>query len=526
MPALIMSLRGKNTEQMRADGHKQKHSRNRTHKIQKHAKTTNETKKSVRFDLSGDARPPTEMMMTPVRRSPEDESTEQKSKMRPPYEESGALPTQSRRLGATHSSMEPEVMTVAPPPSLMYPPSAPQPVLSSSVPTASVPTASSSEDAVATTGSPTSMGTGKKVMWGVLIGAGVLVVLFLVASFRDRLMKKQRLREMEDLAADLEEEDSANLEQAQMEEYLNRGAMLRKRYQELGQRRSQILQMMGQNKSEAERNSEQFKTMFAQHKTSFDDDIADQEDEQRLDTAFMLKTDLDEKKNGMIKRGEMLGKQMQAMRAEIQKVDAELKQLTDYYNSTYVEAAIPLGASGVPAIHETSGDDLPPGVYSEASQGSAAGAGRGVSWRPTSEVRLYDPQDPPRSVGLGSDQGRVEQQQGARQGDGDGGWADLDRAGAKLGQYPDGVPPAPRGPSQEQVLQAQLARADAQRAQNPVLSNTDSMAGATDATSRAIAKAMSDYGRGGHFGAQGRTKSADFPEEFPRDGTGRALIPS
>ena len=301
----------------------------------------------------------------------------------------------------------------------------------------------SSRDSSSSSSSSSSSPLKNKFLW-IGLGIGAIVLVFVVLGFKDKILQKRHVETYEE---DVEDTQA----QAEYEEYLNKGSKLRERYGMLLARRKSILEQMSQNKDTAVKNSSQFKNMFAQHKSSFDDDISNFEEEQRLETAFMLKTDLDQKKDGMIKLGEQLGKQMQAMQNEIRQLDAELQQITQYYNQTYAATgeAAPLASTAAPVLHKQG-----------AAQGQGQGQAKGVSWNPKGQqVQMYNPADPPNAVTQG------------------------------------------HGGS---------------------------------ATSRAVERAIADY-RGSQDDpeampiaqvAAAAGSGPDFPDIFPRDGTGRALIPT
>jgi len=98
---------------------------------------------------------------------------------------------------------------------------------------------------------------------------------------------------------------------------------------------AQIEGQLRQNYQEALDNQARFKTLFSSSKSSYDDDLTGFEDEQNINTSFMLKDDLEGKKKGMIQLGQELGKQKDYLMNDRNQVYGKLMRLNEEWMQMY-----------------------------------------------------------------------------------------------------------------------------------------------------------------------------------------------
>jgi hypothetical protein len=169
-------------------------------------------------------------------------------------------------------------------------------------------------------------------MWGVAALSGLVVVFGMYKWMSQPQVEHAPVDIMEDDETVVTEEDRElwRMEQAAQE---------KNRMASDGQRINKILveiqAAMGKNRQEAEENQVQFKKMFASSKSSYDDDIKGIEDEQNIETAFMLKEDLEGKKKGMITLGQELGKQQEYLQKDMHEWMGKLKRLNSEWQSMF-----------------------------------------------------------------------------------------------------------------------------------------------------------------------------------------------
>lgn len=100
-------------------------------------------------------------------------------------------------------------------------------------------------------------------------------------------------------------------------------------------RLSRIMQDIETNQFEAKANHEKFQKLFGTKKSSFDDDLTNMEDEQNLDTVFMVKDDIDKKKAGMVNLGRELGLQYNNLKEEFANTEQYLVNLNEQWMQMY-----------------------------------------------------------------------------------------------------------------------------------------------------------------------------------------------
>lgn len=334
-------------------------------------------------------------------------------------------------------------------------------------------------------------GGGGAGVWIIVCVALVAIGVFFVA-FKDRILQKKEIVKIEENLDDL-------LEQREMEEYIRTGEELRARYQGLVQHRQKLLERFAQNQKTAAENNLKFKDIFAQHKASFDEDILNFEDEQRLDTAFMLKTDLDDKKKKMIELGETLGKEMKELRRAVEGTDAQIKELVEYYNQTYADPI------HMPATGNSNGGGAPQqqrqGQMQMQGQMQGGVAPKRVKWADEHNKAL----EKIAPAGTSSD-GSV--------------WQTRDS-------------PTPNSPAAltGQASSNREHQSAAQLAQLPSAytaawgSSGGAPSGADGSLLRATEQAFRDVEKQRKGGGE-NDNGEGFPAMFPRDGTGRTTLPS
>ena len=146
-----------------------------------------------------------------------------------------------------------------------------------------------------------------KAVWGfvALVCAGVAFLLWKFLFAPASSIREPQVADDDTARPPTEEEKQLWLAERRAEEKMG----MKESANALKNRIAEIQGQLRQNYEEAVQNQTKFKAMFSANKTSYDDDLTGFEDEQDLNTSFMLKDDLEGKKQGMIKLGQELGKQ-------------------------------------------------------------------------------------------------------------------------------------------------------------------------------------------------------------------------
>lgn len=163
--------------------------------------------------------------------------------------------------------------------------------------------------------------------WVAIVAAAMLVLFFVVRVIRSKASPEKQVALVEPV-----QEEQMVQQEVQLE---TQRAELTKLYNSLLSHRNNIIAQVTQNKQHAAHNQEQFSNMFAAKKSSYDESIASFEEEQSFDKAFMLKDDLDQKKQEMIKQGEDLGKHHSTLIDQLRQIDMKLSDTISFYNANY-----------------------------------------------------------------------------------------------------------------------------------------------------------------------------------------------
>lgn len=102
---------------------------------------------------------------------------------------------------------------------------------------------------------------------------------------------------------------------------------------------STIMKEIEANQVQAQNNHVAFQRKFGTKKASFDDDLTTMEDEQNLETVFMTKDKIDEKKKEMIELGRSLGGQYQQLKQEYYQTHQYLMNLNNQWQQLYPDEA-------------------------------------------------------------------------------------------------------------------------------------------------------------------------------------------
>lgn len=107
----------------------------------------------------------------------------------------------------------------------------------------------------------------------------------------------------------------------------------------LREKLGQIHASIQKNMMEARNNENNYKQLFSGSESSdgHDEGLSSMEQESNLNTAFMLKEDLENKKSGMVNLGKELGKQQQYLVGEMNQIKAQLVGLNNEWLSKFPE---------------------------------------------------------------------------------------------------------------------------------------------------------------------------------------------
>ena len=120
-------------------------------------------------------------------------------------------------------------------------------------------------------------------------------------------------------------------------------------------------QHMNATGSEISKTKNNMSGQFGERGESYDDDITSMESEQSLDTAFMMKADIDKKRQGMIQYSQELGKQQQQLSQRGSQLQMQYLQKQQEYENKYGVKYIPQRIqNAVASPGQTPGAHQPP----------------------------------------------------------------------------------------------------------------------------------------------------------------------
>lgn len=167
----------------------------------------------------------------------------------------------------------------------------------------------------------------------VIVGVVALTLLATVVFYG---VKKNQASDIQKEEEQFMIKEHARFE-AEQAEYLGKREELLTRFQKLSRDRNEVIGMLKGNYETAVRNQKDFQTMFAEKKAEFDDDA-----DESIDTAFMLKEDVEKKKQDMIQEGKNLGVEKERLLQTMQGIKKELTTVANTYNQSYDGEKLPL----------------------------------------------------------------------------------------------------------------------------------------------------------------------------------------
>lgn len=126
----------------------------------------------------------------------------------------------------------------------------------------------------------------------------------------------------------------------EMEEYETKRKKLLENFQIFTKKRNDIINLLQANYKSASLNNQDFHKMFADKK--LDSSTTLEEENESIDTAFMLKDDMEKKKMEMIESGKSLNKQKDDLLNQMQEVNKQIDDIANLYNVSYEGQKLPL----------------------------------------------------------------------------------------------------------------------------------------------------------------------------------------
>lgn len=173
----------------------------------------------------------------------------------------------------------------------------------------------------------TQQGFNKNIVLGTVVIAGLLVVLMFGSKH-----KKGKTKDEE--AAFIKENARYEMEK---QSYETERSKLLSDFKNLSSQRNDILGRLKKNYDMATNNAEDFQEMFAEKKG----DYAGSDNADSLDTAFMLKEDLETKKQGMIKEAQALGEEKKQLVQVMMENQQSINYIADTYNASFDGEQLP-----------------------------------------------------------------------------------------------------------------------------------------------------------------------------------------
>jgi hypothetical protein len=183
----------------------------------------------------------------------------------------------------------------------------------------------------------------KTVVFAV-IGAVLLAVLYYGGKKIGKGNEKDKSQKKNEDAL-LAENERYNME---MEEYENKRKQLLLTFQGFSRERNDVIKILQHNYKSAKLNNEDFQNMFSEKKLDSASSMEGNLEDENIDTAFMLKEDLEKKKMDMIESGKKLGQQKDNLLKQMQQVNQKLDEVANIYNSSYDGEKLPLSTQKPP----------------------------------------------------------------------------------------------------------------------------------------------------------------------------------
>lgn len=127
--------------------------------------------------------------------------------------------------------------------------------------------------------------------------------------------------------------------EAEQKAYMDKRQELLDEFQRLSKERNEIIGRLKGNYETAKQNSEDFHSMFAEKKAEFH---GGDEENESIDTAFMLKEDVEKKKQEMIHQGKALGQEKEKLLSMINSNKEAINHVALTFNQSYDGEKLPL----------------------------------------------------------------------------------------------------------------------------------------------------------------------------------------
>ena len=145
-------------------------------------------------------------------------------------------------------------------------------------------------------------------------------------------------------------------------------AQMRQAAEEMQASIAQINEQLRLNYQEAVQNQQACKATFSTSKSSYDDDLSGMEEEQNINTSFLLKDDLDGKKQGMIKLGQELGKQKEYLSQDMREAQEKLMRLNQEWMQMFPGEQPLVHTPPPPSPQQQQQQSAPPMMQSKEEQ--------------------------------------------------------------------------------------------------------------------------------------------------------------
>lgn len=152
------------------------------------------------------------------------------------------------------------------------------------------------------------------------------------------VVKKKPAVESQRAEEDYLLQENARFE-AEQKAYNDKRQDLLGEFQRLSKERNEIMRQLQGNFETAKRNQHDFQEMFSERKADHGDSGVESDS---IDTAFMLKDDMEKKKMDMIQMGKQLGQRKDSLMRMMEENRAAINEVAQVYNSSYDGDKLPL----------------------------------------------------------------------------------------------------------------------------------------------------------------------------------------
>lgn len=191
-------------------------------------------------------------------------------------------------------------------------------------------------------------GFNNKIVVFSVVAAVLLAVLFYGGKKIGKGNNKEALKNKDEDAL-LADNERYKLE---MEEYEGKRKQLLQTFQDFSRERNNVINLLQHNYKSAKLNNEDFQKMFSEKKLDSASSMEGNLEDENIDTAFMLKDDLEKKKMEMIEAGKKLGQQKDNLMKKMQQVNQQIDEIANIYNSSYDGEKLPLSTQQQKPTHE------------------------------------------------------------------------------------------------------------------------------------------------------------------------------